>query len=191
MNGLDYIFLAALLGGLLYGLARGVVMVAAQVLILVAGMFIGGRMGGVAAGLFGAFTDNEQLARMLGFIVIFLVVAIALNLVARLLKGVMEAIDAGKNDKWLGMIIGGLAGFMICAVIFVAVVEGGAEDREGFVEESKLAPYVGYAVNGVSIWVNSDTSQKIGNYLAPHAPDILHTDDENEIESEIEPQYEE
>jgi membrane protein required for colicin V production len=118
MNYIDIVILVVLGIFGLGGLRKGIITEAATLL-------------GLGVGLYGAFhfSDftaeklvqwveiNPKYLNVIAFIVTFLVLAIAVNLLGRLVTKLVKAINLGFVDKLGGFIIGMAKGVLICSLL--------------------------------------------------------------------------
>jgi len=116
---LDVIILLPLLFGLIRGLIRGMITELNAVLALVLGI-VGARIWGpdVALWLQHISSWSLQLCTVLAYIILFLAIAIVLNLIGAALMKLMKAIKL----NWVNRLLGGICGTLKWAIIVLVLV---------------------------------------------------------------------
>lgn len=145
MNYIDIVILVLLGIFGIGGLRKGIITEAATLL-------------GLGVGLYGAFhfSDftadklvqwveiNPKYLNVISFVVTFLVLAIVVNLLGRLVKKLVQAINLGFIDKLGGFIIGMAKGVLICSLVVMLLnaleMKNIVKDKDK--EGSLLYPYV-------------------------------------------------
>lgn len=113
LNGLDYAIITVIGLGTIYGFSRGALRMVTSLLSLVGGLYAASLYHGAAANLAGReFGAGAATARILGyvavFVLVFLAIEIAGNIVIRLVQLVRMA--------WIDRLIGGAAGAALAAI---------------------------------------------------------------------------
>lgn len=143
MATLDIILLVPLAYGLIRGFFRGFFKEMASLVGVVLGIFVANWLGlDFAAFLQAHFGWSPQVAQPAAYIVLFLVVAIALNVVAWLLAKVLSAANLG----WVNKLAGGLFGLLKFALVLSLLLNC-------FVR-----------INSVTHWVANDTMERSALY---------------------------
>ncbi len=119
MSWLDIVILLPLLIGLVRGLMRGLITEIIAILAVVFG-FVGAKMWGKAfsAWLVSQFTWPQAVCDAVAYALLFLGIAIVLNIVGRLVSKLLKAINLG----WMNRALGATFGIVKWAVIVLAVV---------------------------------------------------------------------
>lgn len=121
MNTLDYVLLAVMAVAALRCWFRGII---SEVLSTAA------VVGGLLAGIFfyrpvGAFVASlvslKGFEPVVGFVAAFALVFIAVKLVERSLRGVLEALNLNALDRVLGFLFGALEGLIIATVVVMVL----------------------------------------------------------------------
>lgn len=134
MCWLDVVILLPLLIGLVRGLMRGLITELIAILAVVLG-FIGAR---IWAPLFSnwlltQFTWPEPVAQGVAYALLFLGIAILLNIAGRLLSRLLRAIHLGFLNRLLGAFFGvAKYGIVILAMVFVVNL---LDEQFGFMQE--------------------------------------------------------
>ena len=145
MNYIDIVILVVLGIFGIGGLRKGIITEAATLL-------------GLGVGLYGAFhfSDftaeklvqwveiNPKYLNVISFVVTFLVLAIVVNLLGRLIAKMVKAINLGFVDKLGGFIVGMAKGVLLCSLLVMVFnaleLKNIIKDKDK--EESMLYPYV-------------------------------------------------
>jgi membrane protein required for colicin V production len=149
MNYLDIIIVVLLLAFGIGGWRKGVILELTTLL-------------GLGLGLYGAFhfcdfTANKlveyveidpKYLHLISFIVTFIVAAILVNLLGRLISKAIRAINLGSIDKLGGFLVGLAKGLLICSllVMLLNVLDLKGVVKDDAKQKSLLYPYVEQAV---------------------------------------------
>ncbi len=119
MSWIDILILLPLLIGLVRGLMRGLVVELAAIVALILG-FIGARLWGARFSLWlmAQFAWPEGVCSVVAYALLFVGIALLLNIVARLLSRLFRAIHLG----WLNRLLGGVFGVAKWAIVVLLVV---------------------------------------------------------------------
>ena len=93
-----------------------------------------------AASWFRGATDSTEVAKGLGFLVLFLGILMVGAVIAFLLRRFVQIAGLGWFDRFLGGIFGLVRGFAVCSVLLLAMVAFSL--KGAVVQDSTLAPYV-------------------------------------------------
>ena len=122
MNWLDIIiitgFVASVVGGLATGIIRGVTSLAGLILAIV----LAGRYYTTAAAWLG-FLASEDLANLIGFVFILILVMLIAYIVGSILRAVAKTVLLGWLDRLLGGVIGFLIAFFTWSVLLALWVK--------------------------------------------------------------------
>ena len=118
MNILDIIIAIPILYGLIRGLFRGLVGEITSLVAIILGI-VGAKMWAneVSIELLQLFDMRMQIAQCLSYVLIFLAIAIALNLIGRLLEKILKTIALGGLNKFLGALFGAIKLALVMSVI--------------------------------------------------------------------------
>jgi membrane protein required for colicin V production len=142
MNGLDYLILAAIGLGALFGSARGILRIASSLIALVAAAYLA-SIYHQAAGVYltRAFSMRPGTGATLGYIVIFLAVMVIVAWGGGKLAQLIRAVHMSWADRLGGAIVGAALGALLAALIVVVVTVALPADTP-LVRQSQLAPRV-------------------------------------------------
>lgn len=133
MNQLDFILILPLLYGLVRGLMRGLIGELTSIIAIVAAVVCAKLFAPEVANRFLQFVVLEMpIAEVLAYITVFLVVAISLNILGKLLKKLLHAISLG----WLNRLLGAVFGTLKWALIVSVILNGVSllDDMFGFIQ---------------------------------------------------------
>lgn len=122
MNWLDIILLVLLFIPTFIGLRKGLIKTVLYFAGLLIGVVLAGHLYKPISKIFG-FISNENIAYILGFILILVLVLVATFFLARLLKSVIKIAMLGWVDHAGGAILGFLSGFILLSAILATWVK--------------------------------------------------------------------
>ena len=120
MTVLDYFVLLVIVASVASGATKGIIRVIVSVAFTVAGLVVAAYAYPYAAGVLRIFVA-AQLADLLGFVIVFLLVLVAGSLTSRWLRGGLKRARLGWIDHVLGAAFGFVRGWLICSVIYLAL----------------------------------------------------------------------
>jgi membrane protein required for colicin V production len=138
--------------GLRRGFARAVVAIAATVLGIVFGFSF---YGWAATHLFGGMSSRE-LAKLLGFLIIFGAFMLAGTIAGRVLANLFKWVGL----SWLDRVMGAGLGFVRGIIVVCVLVTVTLAFRPQSIEESKTLPFVIGASNALSILTPHEVKDK-------------------------------
>jgi len=152
MNILDIIFLVLIGASVLYSLIRGLIREIFSFLAIILGFF-GASYGysGVAEWLKG-WVQQETVAQILGFAVLFLLVALGVSFLGRLLSKVIHKGGLGWADRMGGAAFGFLKAILLIAIILL-VLTAFLPPKTKLLLESKISPAALSIARGLSFLV--------------------------------------
>ncbi|MDR3327673.1 MAG: CvpA family protein [Prevotellaceae bacterium] len=118
MSNIDYILLAPIVFGMLYGAYRGFVKEIVAFCCVIAGIYAARYFGEiVAVFLVKILSISDQTAKGTGCALVFLAVVIGLHFVAVVVTKLLKAISLGWLNRLLGLFFGGLKWLLIVSII--------------------------------------------------------------------------
>ncbi len=118
MNTIDIIILIPILYGLIRGLFKGLVGEITSLAAVIIGIFCAKIFAPEVSGWFlEIFTMNQQVARVVSYLVIFFTVAICLHLVGKLIEKILSSISLGGVNKVLGALFGAIKLALIVSIL--------------------------------------------------------------------------
>ena len=118
--------------------------------------------------------SSFEVAEIIGFLVIFFLVVIAIAWIAKLLRSAVKAIGLGFLDRLLGGVVGFVRGVLLGVVLLMALTA--FAPGAPWAENSQLAPYFLDGVHAVSFVVPLHLQDQISNgaqYLLHETPELV------------------
>lgn len=165
MNAFDIVVAATVAYGLIRGVFRGLVKEVASIAGVVGGLFAAYAFYGQAAALLGGLIANPAYRNLLGFLLIFAAVLIAVNLAAIVVKYLMKIVFLGWLDRLGGLLFGLAKGGLIVAVLFLALTAF-LPKNAALIRESACAPYVAMVAEKLSLAASGDLKREFMAKLA-------------------------
>jgi len=138
MNWLDIIIIIALIVPIFTGLMQGLIKAALSLAGIIVGVVLASNFYEDFAGVLG-FISNEDVANIVAFIIILLLVFIIANVIAFFLRATISALTLGWIDRVGGAVFGFVMGAIIISAMLATVVKFFGE---GIVTESALAGFL-------------------------------------------------
>lgn len=117
MTVLDMLILAIVLWGLWRGFQLGAMKTAVSLIAWLAGLVAATRLASLVSGMFESITNNTVLQLALGFLSVFLVVVILLQLIVSVFGKALKALKLDFLDKLAGGVLGAATGTLKVLVI--------------------------------------------------------------------------
>jgi membrane protein required for colicin V production len=141
LNALDIIFLTLIGVSILYSLIRGLIREVFSFLSVIVG-FCGASYGYLAmADRLRPWVKNETFAQVLGFVVLFIFLALAISLLGKALSRLANKADLSLGDHLGGGAFGFLKAIFLIALILL-VLTAFLPPRSKVLSESKVSPHV-------------------------------------------------
>jgi uncharacterized membrane protein required for colicin V production len=142
MNKLDYLILAIVAIAALYGLGRGALRMMTSILSIVLGVVVAAagaaRAGAIVQYYFGS---SPEVSTAAGYVILFLAVVIAVELVGRRIIIFAHIINLNWIDRLGGLIFGAALG-VVLAGVNVLLLSGVIASSEPLLRDSQMAPRV-------------------------------------------------
>lgn len=159
LNYFDIAVLCILSMFTLRGLIRGLVAEIAGVVAIVGGLWYARRSFATLADYL-TFIPDPTWRQIVAYVLIFLAVMIAVGIVARILRKVLEFSFVMWVDKVAGALTGAFKGLVICSALLI-LVQAFLPDAV-FIRDSKVIPYL------------KAIMEQVKNYLPPDIISKLH-----------------
>ncbi len=142
MNGLDYLILAAIGLGAIFGAARGILRIASSLIALVAAVYLAALYYQAAgAYLARAFSMRPATGATLGYIIVFIAVMVIVAWGGAKLAELVRALHMSWVDRLGGAVVGAALGALLAGLIVVVATVTMPADTP-LVRQSQLAPRV-------------------------------------------------
>jgi membrane protein required for colicin V production len=137
MNWLDFVFLVILLGAVIAGIVRGLVRQVIGLAAVIIGLILASLYYRGPAEIIGKVAHNRLLSHFLGFLLIFFCVLAAGGILGFLISKIMKGPLALAN-RLLGGVFGLLEALLVCGVLVFALTV--FDVARPALETSRLAP---------------------------------------------------
>lgn len=162
MTWIDYTIIAIVGISVLLSVIHGLVREIMSLVAWVAAFVVAQLYAGDAATLFPAALDNPSLRLFAGFVAVFVIVLIAMTLLAIAISSLVKTAGLGFADRALGAMFGLVRGL---AIVLVAVLLAGltALPRQSEWRDAVFTGPLVSLANWVKVWLPQDMSKRI-NY---------------------------
>lgn len=155
---LDLVIVVSLVLFTIRGVTNGFVGEIAGICSLVCG-FWAARAWGMAASQWFGFIADPSLRSIVAYTVVFIVVMLAIGLVARLLRKLLAFSFAGWIDRIAGALLGLAKGLFVWALIII-VLEKLFQDAP-FLRDSRALPYFTAIIDQIRQWLPPELASHI------------------------------
>ncbi|MFO7657387.1 MAG: CvpA family protein [Bacteroidales bacterium] len=122
MNWIDWIFIVFFIWSIYQGYTKGLVITLASLLALVLGIYGAVKFSGYTAEiLYDKFQFSPENLNLVSFIITFIIIVIAIQLLARMLDKFIEAVSLGFINRLTGAILAILKTALIISVFLVII----------------------------------------------------------------------
>ena len=150
MYWLDWVIIGIAVIGIIYGLAKGLIMQVLRLIVALLSLFIAFRACVPGSKVFSTAIHNSSTATGISFIIIFIVVGIVLWILATLLGRGLAKVFCFMGFGWLDRVLGGLFG-IIMVILVVGMISSSVlmffPRAETYISKSVLAPKAIYATS--------------------------------------------
>ena len=167
MNTLDIIFLILIGASVIYSLIRGLVREIFSFLAIILGFFAASYGSAAMTIWLTRWIEHETLAQILGFAILFVLVAFCVSLLGKLLSRLMKKMDLGWADRTAGAAFGFLKAILLVAIILL-VLTAFLPPKSKILSESQVSPIALNIARGLS-------------FLVPEKLRALYTEKEKEL----------
>jgi membrane protein required for colicin V production len=159
MNALDIIILGIIGVSLLYSTWKGFIRDAFSLVGLVGGFFVASRFYPLAASWLDSRVPYPWMTVVLGWVLIFLIVYIAVSVLGRMVRGSLNFLRLGWVDRLVGFFFGFLKGVLLCAGLLV-VLAAFLPPETALLVRSRLAPRVLELTHKLGRWAPGDVGER-------------------------------
>jgi membrane protein required for colicin V production len=164
MNALDIIIVVILGYGLVWGIFRGMVKEVSSIIGVVGGFVLAYLYYGVVAGWLTGLVSNPAYRNILAFMILFCGVVIVVNVIAIVLKYLLNLVFLGWFDRLGGAGFGLVKGVLIVSVLFM-VLTAFLPKGAPLIKDSACAPYVALVSEKIAAVVSSDVKREFASKL--------------------------
>ncbi|MCU0538276.1 MAG: CvpA family protein [Desulfobacterales bacterium] len=159
MNAFDIVIVVVVGYGLIRGLFRGLVKEVASLLGVIGGFFAAYLYYETVAGWLTGLVSNPGYRNILAFMILFCGVLIVVNVIAIVIRYLMNLIFLGWLDRLGGVGFGLVKGVLIVSVLFMALTAFLPKGAP-ILKDSAGAPYVAWASEQLSLLVSNDIKRE-------------------------------
>ncbi len=163
MIWIDYVFIAILLVGLVFGLFTSVALQVINLISVLAGLVAAGLVRGDLADWLCSkiqwLGEHPAVTHRAVYIVIFLGVVGVAQLVGHLARKLMKA-----SDRALAAVIGLVAALFLCVAIPALMIPAQGEREEELMKRSVLMPYLARGVERTQGFLKPETRERIKEF---------------------------
>lgn len=157
MSIIDIILIICFIPAIINGIRKGFIAQIAAIISLVAGVWLSYKFSGQFSEWLSTIVHaDENVIKVISFATIFILVAVALSLLARLLEGLLKVILLGWLNRFLGVIFAIIKyALVLCMIVyfFDIINDGGRLIRQKTLDESFMYGFL------------SDTNETVFPYL--------------------------
>ncbi len=140
MNLIDLLFILVLVGSVALAMFKGLFKELVSIAALVIGVIVAGQLYRQGAQLLAPWMGESELRSALGFLVVFFGILLAAGLIMFIVDRILKFTHLKWIDRLLGGLFGLLRGWLVCAVIVLAMTACGWQVAR--LRASRLAPYL-------------------------------------------------
>ena len=142
VNWLDIVLVIVLIACVIEGLKRGLARTGIGFIATIFGLFCGLWFYGVVGAYFTGIVSSREIANLIGFLLIFVVVVAIGAALSRLLERLFKLVHLTWLNRLMGGAFGFLRGVFVAAVIVLAIMAFSSKTPPNSVANSRVAPYV-------------------------------------------------
>ena len=145
MNFVDILTLVAIAGGFIHGMIKGAIQEVSAAVALVVGVIVAGKVASGSAVVTGQLS-NPSIGRIFVFVITFIIVAIVIGLLGKLISNLAKQANLSPIDRILGGVIGACLVGIAAGLVFklLAITGGDGGPVAGSVVAQRLVNAVSY-----------------------------------------------
>jgi len=140
VNFFDYVLITIIGLSMVLSVWRGFVREIISLIGLVLAFFAAGRLSGEVGALLNDWIENDSIANIAGFILVFVVVMVTVGLIGSLIRKLIHMADLSATDRTLGVFFGAARGTLLIGVAFLIYTSYAKADQP-WMQKSLLTPY--------------------------------------------------
>ncbi len=160
MNVFDVVIVVIVSFCLIRGLFRGLIQEISSIVGVLAGFYGAYTYYPMVEPIFARWVETPGYRNIISFFLLFCTILILINLIARLIRYLLNIVFLGWVDRLFGMVFGAAKGLIIVSVLFITLttlLPKGAT----IVTQSRLSPYVAIVSEGISVFVSRDMRNQL------------------------------
>lgn len=164
MNGFDLVVLVIVLFCLIRGAFKGLIREVSGIVSVMAGFYGAITYYWLPAGWMAGMVESDVIRNLVGFGVLFVAIVILVNLVAALIRKLMQLVFLGWVDRTFGVVFGTAKGVLIVSVLFIMVAAFTPKDA-GILMNSKTAPYLSQVSKVMTVFISDNLRTELLQHL--------------------------
>lgn len=158
MTLLDWVFLAILVSSVVGSIIKGFVREAISLASVILGIILACWYFATVGRFFVSFVKTQDIADLIGFILVLLVCIVAGALLSRIVSKFVRAVSLEWFDRLLGAAFGLLRGWLIGSVLFLCLTAFPVKLES--VRDAKFAPYLLMGARVLSVAVPTELKNR-------------------------------
>lgn len=160
MNVFDVVIVVIVSFCLIRGLFRGLIREISSIVGVLAGFYGAYTYYPMVEPNFARWVETPGYRNIISFFLLFCAILISVNLIARLIRYLLNIVFLGWVDRLCGMVFGAAKGLLIVSVLFIALTTMLPKGAT-IVTESRLSPHVAIVSEAISVFVSQDMRNQI------------------------------
>jgi membrane protein required for colicin V production len=160
MNVFDVVIVVIVSFCLIRGLFRGLIREISSIVGVLAGFYGAYTYHPLVEPYFSRWVETPGYRNIISFFLLFCTILILINLLARLIRYLLNIVFLGWVDRLCGMVFGAAKGLLIVSVLFITLTtmlpKGGT-----IVTQSRLSPHVAMVSEAISVFVSRDMRNQL------------------------------
>jgi membrane protein required for colicin V production len=140
VNYFDYILITIVGLSMVLSVWRGFVREIISLIGLVLAFFTASRISGDVGDYLNDWIENDSIANVAGFILIFVLVMVIVGLIGAFVRKLVHMADLSATDRTLGIFFGTARGLLLIGVAFL-IYTAYAKPDQSWMKKSVLTPY--------------------------------------------------
>jgi len=160
MNVFDLIVVVVVSFCLVRGLFRGLVREVSSIVGVLAGFYGAYTYHPMVEFIFEKWVANPGYRKVLAFFILFCAILIGINILANLIRYLLNIVFLGWVDRLCGMVFGGAKGLLIVSVLFI-ILTTLLPKGSTIVTQSRLSPHVANISELIAVFVSRDMKNQL------------------------------
>lgn len=160
MNMFDVVILAVVSFCLIRGLFRGLIREISSIVGVLAGFYGAYTYYPLIENLFNPWVTNPGYRKIISFFLLFCAILVVINLMASLIRQLLNIVFLGWVDRLCGMVFGAAKGVLIVSVMLITLTTL-LPKNSTIVSRSRLSPHVAIVSEAISVFVSRDMRRQL------------------------------
>lgn len=164
MNLLDIVIITILAYGLIRGIFKGLVREISAIFGVLGGFYAAYTYYPLVADMISPWISDSAICKIISYLLIFCAVVIVINILAVVIKYLLNIAFMGWVDRICGALFGALKGALVICVLFIALTAFLPKGAP-IIKESRFAPHVAVASEVMAKVVSKDMKQQFASKI--------------------------